>query len=166
MSGHADQPMRVGHPDVIGELAEVLAEPVTTGGSYTDHDDFGFRMITYRMKEVYCTQGQNLPSLAARRRFNPLLMNPSSMAAIGVSEGDTVVVRSGYGEVQAIVEASEDLGPTTVALAFGWGGPDDDGVNVQHLIPDDEMFDSVTGLALQSAVPVTVLAATAAQPGR
>lgn len=158
MSGHADQPMRVGHPDVIGELAEVLAEPVTTGGAYTDHDAFGFRMITYRMKEVYCTQGQNLPSLAARRPYNPLLMHPSSMASLGVSEGDTVVVRSGYGEVQAVVEPSEDLGPTTVALAFGWGGPDDEGVNVQHLIPDDELFDSVTGLALQSAVPVDVIA--------
>ncbi len=166
MSGHADQPMRIGHPEVTTELAEVLAEPVTAAGGYTEHDGFAFRMITYRMKEVYCTQGQNMPSLAARRRFNPLLMHPDAMASIPVAEGDTVVVRSGYGEVQATVEASEDLAPGTVALAFGWGGPDDDGVSVQHLIPDDELFDAVTGLALQSAVPVDVFATKRAPAGR
>ena len=36
-------------------------------------------MITYRMAEVYCTQGQNLPSLASKRAYNPVLMNPVAM---------------------------------------------------------------------------------------
>lgn len=157
MSGHAAQPMRVGHPEVIAELAEVLSEPVTGHGGYDVHTEFAFRMITYRMKEVYCSQGQNIPSLRSRRRYNPLLMHPDAMAEIGAEAGDRVKVRSGYGEVEAIVEPSDDLAPGTVALAFGWGGPDDDGVNVQHLIPDDELYDTVTGLALQSAVPVDVV---------
>lgn len=158
MSGHDAQPMRLGHPEVISELAEVLSEPVTGHGGYYEHDEFAYRMITYRMKEVYCSQGQNIPSLRSRRRYNPLLMHPDAIAEIGAKVGDRVKVRSGYGEVEAIVEPSDDLAAGTVALAFGWGGPDDDGVNVQHLIPDDEMYDTVTGLALQSAVPVNVIA--------
>jgi hypothetical protein len=49
-----------------------------------------------------------------------------------------------------------------IALAHGWGDPSDDrdvrekGSNVQRLIPDDQRYDPVTGLALQSAVPVNV----------
>lgn len=156
MSGHEDQPMAIGHPDVIAELAEVRAEPTVDAGGYETADDFAFRMITYRVKEVYCSQGQNLPSLAARRPFNPVLMNTESMQALGVADGDVVVVENGYGSVEAIVETSGDVAPGVIALAFGWGGPFDEGVNVQYLIPDDEMFDAVTGLALQSAIPVNV----------
>lgn len=156
MAGHSGRPMAIGHPDVIAELAEVIAEPTVAGGGYGGPGEFGFRLITYRVKEVYCTQGQNLPSLAARRPFNPVLVSPASMGSLGVVEGDRVVVESAFGRVVAKVEASDDLADDVVALAFGWGGPDDRGVNVQYLIPDDEHFDSVTGLALQSAIPVNL----------
>ena len=156
MAGHEGRPIAIGHPDVIAELAEVRSEPVVADGGYVDTESFGFRMITYRVKEVYCTQGQNLPSLAARRPFNPVLMNPVSMAPLGVDDGDVVVVESAFGRVEGVVEATDDVAPGVIAFAFGWGGPADRGVNVQYLIPDDQMFDSVTGLALQSAVPVNV----------
>ena len=84
MIGHADKKMAAGHPAVLAELREVFAEPVVAGGGYAPEEDFGFRMITYRMKEVYCTQGQNLPSLRAKRRYNPVLMHPESMRELGV----------------------------------------------------------------------------------
>jgi anaerobic selenocysteine-containing dehydrogenase len=166
MIGHPDGKMAAGHPEVIAELREVRAEPVLDGGGYEPGEDFAFRMITYRMKEVYCTQGQNLPSLRKKRSFNPVLMNPLPMKSLGVADGDVVVVDSGYGRVEGIVEATEDLPPGVIALAHGWGDPSDDrdvrekGSNVQRLIPDDERYDPITGLALQSAVPVNVLAST------
>ena len=61
-----------------------------------------------------------------------------------------------------IAEATEDLTPGVIALAHGWGDPSDGrdvrekGSNVQRLIPDDRRYDPVTGLALQSAIPVNV----------
>lgn len=158
MAGHALRPIRIGHPDVLAELAEVWAEPLIAGGGYETSESFRFRMITYRVREVYCTQGHDLPSLAARRPFNPVLMNPAAMESLGVATGDTVVVDSGFGRVEGIVEATDDVAEDVIAFAFGWGGPQDKGVNVQHLIPDDYRFDPVTGLALQSAVPVNVWA--------
>jgi len=161
MAGHAKRPIALGHPDVIAELGEVRSEPSIHGGGYTTSQPFRFRMITYRVKEVYCTQGHDLPSMAARRPFNPVLMNPVAMESLGVTGGDTVEVESGFGRVEGIVEATDDVAEDVIAFAFGWGGPQDQGVNVQHLIPDDEGFDSVTGLALQSAIPVNVRAATA-----
>jgi anaerobic selenocysteine-containing dehydrogenase len=84
------------------------------------------------------------------------------MQSLGVEDGDIVVVDSGFGSLEGIVEATEDLAPGVVALAHGWGDPSDDrdirekGSNVQRLIPDDQRYDPVTGLALQSAVPVNV----------
>jgi len=162
MIGHEDRRMAVGHPEVVAELREVRAEPVIEGGGYEAGENCAFRLITYRMREVYCSQGQNLPALRAKRPFNPVLMNPEAMQALGVKDGDVVVVESGYGSVEAIVEGTEDLATDVIALAFGWGDPSDNrdvrekGSNVQRLIPDDYRYDPVTGLALQTAVPVNV----------
>ena len=165
MIGHKDRRMAVGHPEVIAELREVRAEPVLDGG-YEAHENCAFRLITYRMREVYCSQGQNLPSLRAKRPFNPVLMNPEAMQSLGVKDGDVVVVDSGFGNIEAIVEGTEDLTPGVIALAFGWGDPSDDrdvsekGCNVQRLISDDHRYDPVTGLALQTAIPVNVYTRT------
>jgi len=179
MIAHEDKRMAAGHPDVIAELRVVRAEPVIAGGGYARGEDFGFRMITYRMKEVYCTQGHNLPSLARKRSFNPVLMNPAAMRELGLEDGDAVEVENDHGRVEGIVEASDDVEPGTIAFAFGWGDPKDPrparekGSNVQRLIPDDWRYDAVTGLALQSAIPVNVrpakeeaIARRARSPGR
>ncbi|MBM4245803.1 MAG: oxidoreductase [Deltaproteobacteria bacterium] len=162
MIGHPDRRMAVGHPEVVAELADVRAERVVADGGYDDPGRFAFRMITYRMPEVYCTQGQNMPSLRRKRGYNPILMSPVSMRAIGVHDGDDVIVESGHGRVAGIVESSNDLRPGVIGLAHGWGdplGPADvreRGTNVQRLIPQAEDYDPVTGLAQQSAVAVNV----------
>jgi len=162
MIGHADKKMAAGHPDLLAELREVRAEPIVQGGGYASDEEFGFRMITYRMKEVYCSQGQNLPSLASKRPYNPVLMNPTAMENLGLGDGDAVWVESEHGQVEGFVESSDDVAPHTIAFAFGWGNPDDPrparekGSNVQRLTSDDSHYDSVTGLALQSAIPVNV----------
>ncbi len=164
MIGHKDGKMAAGHPEVIKELRELRAEPVIDAGGYEPGENFAFRLITYRMKEVYCTQGQNLPSLKKKRSFNPVLMNPQEMEKLGVRDGDIVEVDSGFGAVEGVAEATEDLAPGVVALAFGWGDPSDErgvrekGCNVQRLVPDDQRYDPVTGLAMQSAIPVNVRA--------
>ena len=162
MIGHRDKKMAAGHPAVLAELREVFAEPVLAGGGYAPDEDFAFRMITYRMKEVYCTQGQNLPSLRAKRRYNPVLMHPESMRELELVDGDAVWVENEHGRVEGFVEASPDVGRRTIAFAFGWGNPSDPrparekGSNVQRLTTDDHRYDDVTGLALQSAIPVNV----------
>ena len=89
-------------------------------------------------------------------------MNPKAMESLGVKEDDIVVVDSGFGTVEAIVESTEDLKSDVVGLAFGWGDPSDErgvrekGSNVQRLIPDDVRYDQVTGLAQTTAVPVNI----------
>jgi anaerobic selenocysteine-containing dehydrogenase len=126
MIGHADKKIAAGHPEVIAELAQVLEEPLLAGGEYDASAKFDFRMITYRMQDVYCTQGHNLPSLTKKRTYNPVLMNPESMKTLGVKTGDLVVVESGFGKVEAVVEESKELGRNVIGLAHGWGDPCDE----------------------------------------
>ncbi len=159
MIGHEDRRMAAGHPEVLEELRSVRAEPVIEGGGYDRDDEFAYRMITYRMRHVYCTQGHELPSLAKRHPFNPVLMHPDDAQRAGLADGARVTVDSGFGRVEGVLQSEPDLAPGVVALAFGWGSQGEQGTHVQHLIPDDRNFDPVTGLALQSAVPVNVYAA-------
>ena len=163
MIGHADRRLAAGHPEVIEELAEVMAEPLLDGGAYQADECFDFRLITYRMPEVYCTTGNNLPSLRRRRQYNPALMNHDDMTRLSLSHEDLVTIESAHGRIEAIVEGSDRLAPGTVGLAHGWGDPADDrptrekGSNVQALIPRDVNYDKITGLAQQSAFPVNIL---------
>lgn len=162
MIGHPDRKIAVGHPEVLSELRAIRAEPLIEEDGYRVDEKARFRLITYRMKEVYCTQGQNLPSLRKRCSFNPVLMNPQAMGSLGIRDGDRVEIDSGFGHMEGIAKASEDVAPEVAAVAFGWGDPSDPrdirekGCNVQRLIPDDQRYDPITGLALQTAIPVNI----------
>lgn len=162
MLGHSDRRLAAGHPEVIEELAEVLAEPVMSSGAYGEEADFDFRLITYRMSEVYCTTGNNLPSLRRKRSYNPALMNKGDMERLSLSDEDLIVIESGHGKIEAVVEQSDRFASGTIGLAHGWGDPADPrptrekGSNVQQLIPRDVDYDKITGIAQQSAFSVNV----------
>lgn len=162
MIGHADRRLAAGHPEVLNELAAVYAEQIFTNGSFDNEAEFDFRIITYRMREAYCSTGQNLPSLRKKRQYNPALMSAEDMQRLSFSDGDEITIDSGFGKIRAIVESSDDLASGTIGLAHGWGDPSDQrpvrekGSNVQELIPRDKNFDKLTGLAQQSAIPVNV----------
>jgi anaerobic selenocysteine-containing dehydrogenase len=162
MIGHSDRRLAAGHPEVIAELAEVLAEPVLSNGAYVEGANFDFRLITYRMREVYCTTGHNLPSLRSKRRYNPALMNKADMERLSLADHDRVLIESAHGRIEAIVEHSNRFASGTIGLAHGWGDPADPrptrekGSNVQQLIPRDVDYDKITGLAQQSAFAVNV----------
>jgi anaerobic selenocysteine-containing dehydrogenase len=162
MIGHPDKRIAVGHPDAIGELREVRAEPMPIAGGYTSEEDFKFRAITYRMPEVYCTTGHNLPRAQRKRPYNPALISADDLHTHGFADGECVIIDSGFGQVEAILEASDEVASGTIGLAHGWGDPGDDrpveerGTNVQQLIPRNARYDKVTGLAQQSAYPVNI----------
>lgn len=163
MIGHPDRRLAAGHPAVLDELALVAAE----GEGDAVVGERAFRMITYRLPEVYCSQGQNLPSLAKKRPYNPLLVHPEVMSERGWRDGDLLRVENRHGAVDAVAHASTEVGRDTVALAFGWGDPDDPrparekGSNVQALTSADDGYDPVTGLAIQSAIEVRLRPAEA-----
>ena len=163
MIGHADKRIAIGHPDAMKELAAVYAEPIQPAGGYEGESDYRFRAITYRMPEVYCTTGQNLPKLLGKRPYNPILIHPKDLEELGFANNERVMLEGRNGRVEAILEISDDVGRGTVAIAFGWGDPADNrdieekGSNIQALIPFDKYYDPITGLAQQSAYPVNIV---------
>ncbi|MCK9987066.1 MAG: hypothetical protein AzoDbin1_03538 [Azoarcus sp.] len=165
MIGNPDKRFALAHPEVIDELREVRAEFWGEGGGYEPGENHAFRMITYREDDVYCTQGQNLPDLRRRIPYNPVLMHAEDMTALDLADGDPVVVTSGFGSLEGLVAAAAELPRGVIGIAHGWGDPSEPGgarkkgINVQRLIADDYRFDPVTGLALMSAVPVSVMPA-------
>lgn len=162
MIGYPDKRMHLGHPEVVSELREVRAEFWSDSAEYHTDDDYGFRMITYRLDDVYCTQGQNMPSLRERIPYNPVLMNPEDIEDMNLNEGDSVVVSNSFGELEGLVAPGKELPRGVIGIAHGWGdpsepgGPREKGSNVQRLIDDDQDFDPITGLAQLSAVAVNV----------
>ena len=166
MIGHPDRRIAVGHSEVLKELKEVLAEPVTEGtaysGGYEAKEQYEFRCITYRMPEVYCTTGHNLPWARRRHSYNPALLNPVDMEAKSLTDGDRVCLSNAQGQLEAIVEGSDQIKPGTIGLAHGWGDIEDPasvrekGSNVEMLIPNDRLYNPVTGQSLQSAFPVNL----------
>jgi anaerobic selenocysteine-containing dehydrogenase len=164
MIGHPDKRMALGHPEVMTELREVRAEPVIDTGGYEVGEECAFRLVNYRMPEVYCTVGQNIPSLHRRAPYNPVLINKKDMQTLGLKDGDHVLLENRFGSVEGIAKATEDLKPGVIGMTYGWSDPADirdineKGSNVQRIIPDDYRFDTVTGIALMTAIPVNVTA--------
>jgi len=166
MIGYPDKRMKLAHPEVVSELREVRNEFWSDDAGYEADENYAFRMITYRIDDVYCTQGQNLPSLRKRAPYNPVVMNPEDLEALNLDEGDSVIVRNSFGELEGLVALGKDLPRGVIGIAHGWGdpsepgGPREKGINVQRLIDDNRNFDPITGLAQQSAVAVNVVPAT------
>jgi anaerobic selenocysteine-containing dehydrogenase len=97
-----------------------------------------------------------------RKRYNPAFLHPLDIAALGLGEGDPVMVASAHGEIYLPVESDPDLRRGTVSISHGFGGgqmkPSDykAGANVNRLLRTDIGSDPITGMPHMSAVPVAV----------
>ena len=98
------------------------------------------------------------------RASNPLEVHPDDAVALGVVEGDRVVVRSDWGEVETTVRVDDALRPGVVAIEHGWGrqrgmrlANDKPGVNVNRLLPSGPgSFDPLSNQAWMTGIPVTI----------
>jgi len=102
-------------------------------------------------------------------KTNYLFVHPDDAARLGLRDGGAAWVRSAADAVCAPVQVSDEVMPGTVALPFGWGHADADGlpqareragVNVNRLAPDGrDSIDPLSGMAFLSGIPVEVTAA-------
>ena len=146
--------------DMMAELGEVLGE--AQAGTDTAIG-FSHRVISRRMREVCNSVGRELPSLRAKRPYNPAYMNPGDLADLGLVDGQRVELESSRARVQAIVAASDDVRPGVISMSHAWGaapGQDDDvettGTSTARLIDNASVFDPISGIPVQSAIPVNV----------
>ena len=99
------------------------------------------------------------------RTYNPAFMNPTDLAALDLTPGDAVEIRSAYDAVVGIVETDADLRRGVVSMSHGFGGnpgevedPRVDGANTNRLLRTDVDYDPITGMPRMGALPVSIAA--------
>jgi anaerobic selenocysteine-containing dehydrogenase len=148
--------------DVVEELAHVRRE---ASGAETlsgfRAGDFPFRLVSRRSKHVLNSLGRELPALAKVGTTNPAYIHPDDLDALGIAEGELVAIESPHGRITGVAASADDVKPGVVSMSHSWGGSSDDdgdvrkqGVATNRLVATDDGYDPITGMAVQSAIPV------------
>ena len=129
-------------------------------------EGFEFKLISRRSKSRFNSIGHPLKALQARATTNPAYIHPDDIAALGLEEGGIVEITSPHATIHGVVKASDKLRRGLVSMAHAYGDADaskDDvrerGSSTNRLTSDEVDYDPITGQALQSAIPVRLVAA-------
>jgi anaerobic selenocysteine-containing dehydrogenase len=80
-----------------------------------------------------------------------VLIHPTDADERGIADGAAVVVESGAGSLRGIARVTPDIRRGSVSVPHGYRNP-----NVGRLISNDDHIDPLTGMVLQSSLPVEV----------
>lgn len=130
---------RLAPEELVAQLAR-LAEPA--------------RQVLIPRRQLRHLNSQLREGAGARgRERDPasVLMHPDDIAEAGLADGTDVVVRSASGALRGTVCADEDMRRGTVSIPHGYATP-----NVGRLTSGYLGADPLTGMVLQSGVPVSV----------
>lgn len=149
--------------DLMAELVTVRNEASSIDALGVQATDFPFRLIGRRVKHRLNSLGNELPALASKGTTNPAYMNPEDMSDNDVSEGDIIEITSPRASLHAVVEAAPELRRGVIAMSHSWGGSSlsdekvrDIGTPTNRLVSTSTAFDAVTGMVVQSAIPVRI----------
>jgi anaerobic selenocysteine-containing dehydrogenase len=85
------------------------------------------------------------------------------MTDLDLQNGDIIEITSPRAAIRAVASSAPDVRPGVISMAHAWGGSslDDDKVRdigspTNRLVSVDIAHDAVTGMAVQSAIPVQV----------
>lgn len=115
MIGFDDGVVRLAPPSFTAELERLaLADP-------RPRDEGAFVLTNRRSRESMNSWLNELPGLHRRERPDRLEVNAIDAAALGLEDGDAVVVESEVATVEMRVEVSDRIEPGVVVAAHGWG---------------------------------------------
>lgn len=151
--------------DVATELQTIFSEGSSSKTLGVDDEQFPFRLVSRRLKHVLNSLGAELPVLAAKGSTNPAYMNPSDLEDLGLEAGDVIEITSPRASIHAVAEAAPDVRRGVISMAHSWGGSSltdekvrEIGAPTNRLVSVEHGYDPVTGMVVQSAIPVTVRA--------
>ena len=124
------------------------------------------RMIGMREPRSENSWMHNAPLLMRGNRIHRALMHLDDAAARRIGDGDTVAVRSPYGQIALPVSLTADIVPGTIAVPHGWGHKGTGGwklanraggANVNQLMSSDPAdVEALAGMSWLTGVPVEV----------
>jgi anaerobic selenocysteine-containing dehydrogenase len=134
--------------------------------SRPEADGFDFRLISRRSKHRYNSNGHISEFLKKKMQTNPAFFHPDDLAALSLTEGDVIEITSRVASIHAVTKASDKVRRGVISMSHAWGNDDagkDDvigiGASTNRLIDDALDMDPITGMPVQSAIPVRVSAA-------
>jgi len=160
----ADARFAVAPADVVTELGQVAAEGdgAATLAGYSAAE-YPFRLASRRLKHVLNSLGRELSVLAKAGTTNEAHLHPDDLAELGVDEGDLIRITSPHGEIIGVAAAGDDVKRGVVSMSHAWGLGSDreadvrtEGVATNALSATDDGYDPITGMAVQSAIPVRI----------
>lgn len=136
---------RVAPPVLVAQLRELALKPRPA-----------LVITTRRILRVMNTQFRDLAT--TREPIGPpdVLINPVDAIANGIQDGARITITSAAGSTDGRARFSVDIVPGAVAMSHGWNGP-----NACALTSIDDDLDPLTGMVLQSGVPITLRPVTA-----
>jgi anaerobic selenocysteine-containing dehydrogenase len=146
-----------------GDMPEAF---LTYAVATPEADGFTFRLISRRSKHRYNSNGHTFPHLKKKMPTNPAFFHPDDLAEMAISEGAVIEITSRVASIHAVTKASDKVRRGVISMSHAWGDDDagkDDvhekGGSTNRLIDDAHDMDPITGMVLQSAIPVRVSAA-------
>lgn len=145
-------------------MAELAVVHANRGDLPQPDSEYPLLMTPRRTNEVLNSIGRTNPKLGGKKPYNPAYLNPADIARFGVKAGDTVRIRSRFGEVIGIIEAEEKLRAGTLSLSHCFGGnpnEEEDPVAMgccssRLLGANPEDIDPIFGQPRMGAVPVSI----------
>jgi anaerobic selenocysteine-containing dehydrogenase len=148
-------------------MRDLEAERPRTAPTSTTPQRFPHRLISIRVAHMF-NSTLNDPATNRGRSYNPAYMHSDDLLALGLTEGDEVVISSARASIRAIVHVDDDLRHGLVAMAHGYGGlPEEDsefrtiGSPPARLLDVDALADPYVGMPRIGDIPVKVAAAEA-----
>ena len=153
-----DARLQLAPEGVCEELRAVREEPLPSTERHL--------LICRRQRHAANSVGQGFPESRKIATTNPAFLNPADLERLGVEPGALIEIESEHDRILAVAEPSDELQSGVVSMAHCWGaGPERDaevrsiGSNTGRLVATSRHYDPITGMARQSAIPVTIRAA-------
>ena len=127
---------------------------------------FDFRLISRRSKHRYNSNGHTFPQLRKKMPTNPAFIHPDDLAALAIADGTVIEITSRVASIFGVAQASDKVRRGVISMSHAFGSDDaekaevhEQGGSTNRLIDDTQDMDPITGMVLQSAIPVRVAAA-------
>jgi len=145
---------------------EAIAAEIVDLSRRSAPGDYPMRMIGMREPRSENSWMHNSPLSMRGNRTHRALMHTDDAAQRRIGEGDTVEVRSPYGQIALPVSLTADIVPGTIAVPHGWGHKGTGGwklankaggANVNQLTSSDPAdVEALAGMSWLTGVPVEV----------
>jgi anaerobic selenocysteine-containing dehydrogenase len=165
--GDSTAKLQLTPPGIADEIRAIGKEKISGEGVPEKDGEYTHLLTSRRLNHVYNSSGQQFDAIKEKGTTNHAHMHPDDLLALELESGDLVQIIGPGGKITAVTKAEATIQRGVCSLAHGWGfHPEYDsnqnvreiGTSSNRIISDEAEYDSISGMARQSAIPVNIVA--------